>query len=129
MREIVGEAMRTLTRHQINDVNGGICIVPGELTESAGGGCHTYSIAWGALPDQSILVRYQKGPLGEVGHNGLTDEALLVIVLDRLEQFQKGGLANRHTALAATAIEQGLMWLQERTRDRLRREVEGTYEK
>jgi len=48
--------------------------------------------------------------------------------MDRLQAWQQGDYACRENALALTHIEQGLMWLQERTRERLERGVEGTEE-
>ena len=60
------------------------------------------------------------------GINGITNEALLAVVIDRLRGFQSGQFACRENALALTDLESSLMWLQKRTRDRLSRGVEGT---
>lgn len=98
-----------------------------------GNACHKYAIC---TPHDSFnqelnagMVQhlvFQNGPLKEVGINGITNEALLAVVIDRLRGFQSGQFACRENALALTDLESSLMWLQKRTRDRLSRGVEGT---
>jgi hypothetical protein len=83
-------------------------------------------------PDEGIdkkIVLFQNGPIKEVGVNGLTQEALLAIVIDRLRSFQAGQFSCRENAIALTKLEEGLMWLQRRTLARIRRGVEGTHQK
>ena len=53
----------------------------------------------------------------------------MAIQIDRLRSFQAGLYACRENALALTALEESLMWLQKRTRDRFARGVEGTSQK
>lgn len=36
----------------------------------------------------STIIRFQNGPIGEVGFNGLTGEALLAVQIDRMRGFQ-----------------------------------------
>jgi hypothetical protein len=72
-------------------------------------------------------ILFQNGPIKEAGVNGVTQEALLAVVIDRLRSFQAGPFSCRENALALTNCEQALMWLQKRTLDRLRRGVEGTH--
>ena len=57
--------------------------------------------------------------------DGTTNEELLEVLIDRLNFLQKK-VPSRETALAITNLEQALMWLEKRTRDRLKRGVEGT---
>jgi len=72
-------------------------------------------------------IRFQNGPLKDAGGaNGTSHEALLAIILDRLEGFQRGDFKCRDNAVAATHIETGLLWLKKRTWDRIARGVEGT---
>jgi hypothetical protein len=89
-----------------------------------GGACHSYLVSYGV--GHSRLIDFQKGPIKENGVNGITQEVLLAIVLDRLNSFQAGPYACRENALAKTHVEEALMWLQKRTRDRVIRGVEGT---
>ena len=77
----------------------------------------------------SVLVEFQNGPIKEVGVNGVTNEALLAIVIDRLQGFQKGQFQCRENAIALTHLEDAMHWLQHRTNERLKRGVEGTHQK
>ena len=72
-----------------------------------------------------IEINFQKGAILEHGINGLTQEVLLAIVIDRLQGFQSGDFSCRENALAITKCQEALMWLQQRTRDRIARGVEG----
>lgn len=69
-------------------------------------------------------VLFQNGPVKEVGVNGLTNEALLALVLHRL-RILNTNFPCRENSLAITNIEQGVMWLEQRTKDRVKRNVEG----
>ena len=72
-------------------------------------------------------INFQNGPIGEVGWNGVIDEALTAILIDRLETWQAGQYANRENALVKTALEESLLWRLKRTLDREARNVEGTH--
>jgi hypothetical protein len=73
-------------------------------------------------------LNFQDGPVGTAGANGITNEALLAVVLDRLECFQRGAYKCRENALAITKLEEALHWLGHRSRDCERRGVEGKNE-
>src|SRR5439155_14188853 len=73
------------------------------------------------------VILFQNGPIKEVGVNGLTQEALLAITIDRLRSFQNGPFNCRENAIALTHCETALMWLQRRTIERIKRGVEGTH--
>lgn len=74
--------------------------------------------------DVHAEVLFQNGPVKEVGVNGLTNEALLALVLHRL-RILNTNFPCRENSLAITNIEQGVMWLEQRTKDRAKRNVEG----
>ena len=78
---------------------------------------------------KSMILLFQKGPIKEVGVNGVTHEALLTVVIDRLRSYQASPFSCRENAIALTHLEDALMWLQRRTRARIARGVEGTHEK
>ena len=80
-----------------------------------------------AMPECQIT--FQNGPIKEHGVNGITQEALLAIVIDRLRSFQLGPFSCRENAIALTNCEEALMWLQRRTVARIKRGVEGTNQK
>jgi hypothetical protein len=123
----------------------------------SGGACHAYlisgmnlranpSVPPGAVADDadSVAIIFQNGPIGETKEmNGVTIETLIAIAIDRLRGFQ--GMPPVHTkpmsqvvagptpapcrenAISLTHLEEALMWLQKRTRDRQARGVEGTH--
>lgn len=129
--------MRQLHSHKVNPANDQLEITvfdePGH-----GGACHDYHITGfrntvefdvGPLEIDNVLIQFQNGPINEVGVNGITHEALLAILIDRMEHFQAGPYACRENALALTKLQEAQMWLLERTRGRMARGVEGTHEK
>jgi len=128
--------MRELTSHKVNGLNEAIQILvldePGQ-----GNACHEYQIGGIVTQDTDIgsdtfwgcNIRFQNGPVKETGPNGLSNEALLAVVEDRLLGFQSGQYACRENAIALTHIQDAMMWLQKRTRDRMARGVEGKNQK
>jgi hypothetical protein len=120
--------MRTITDHKLNGLNDAIEIEvldePGQ-----GGACHEYQLSILGTTNPETLIHFQNGPIKEAGLNGISGEALIAVVIDRLRSFQSGQYACRENAIALTHLEGALMWLQKRTRDRLVRGVEGTNQK
>lgn len=114
-------------------------IVPGKAANNTvvvldepgqGGACHKYGInLLGGASNSGPIVSFQNGPINEVGVNGVQNEELLAIVIDRLRGFQSGQFSCRENAIALTKIEEALMWLKKRTADRVARGVEGTHAK
>lgn len=97
-----------------------------------GGGHHEYTITrkHTHTPGTHVTrIDFQKGPIKEVGVNGVSNEALLAIVLDRLLCFASGNYADDFTRTALQFVANALDSLHERTYDRHLREVEGTYQK
>ncbi len=89
-----------------------------------GGANYEYDIHGGSFPVLEII--FQNGPIKEVGSNGITEAALLAVLIDRLRSFQAGPYACDQNAAALDAGKDMLFALQERTRLRLARKVEGT---
>lgn len=123
---------RYITSHKTNGLNDELRVIaidePGH-----GNACHEYKIETRVIAmnddryvEDLCIVRFQNGPILEHGVNGVSNESLLAIVEDRLLGFQSGQFACRENALALTAIQEAIMWLQKRTRDRIARGVEGT---
>lgn len=118
---------RELVSHKFNGLNEAIQVLV--LDEpGSGGACHQYRLVQGD-PSFVVDIPFQNGPIGEVGVNGISNEALLAIVEDRLLGFQSGRYVCRENELALIALQECLMWLQKRTLDRMRRGVEGTHAK
>lgn len=130
--------MREITDHKVNPANDTLKI---EVTDGpgSGGANHAYLISGFntgtnlsediEMPQSRLGVVFQNGPINEVGVNGVTHEALLAIVADRLRSFQDGPFACKANACALTHIEEAMHWLQQRTLERMRRGVEGTLQK
>lgn len=82
-----------------------------------------------ATGPRRLTVLFQNGPIKENGVNGVTQEALLAIVIDRLRCFQAGPFACQDNADALDYCKGALAMLQKRTKARIARGVEGTHEK
>lgn len=136
--------MRAITDHIVeNDAANHQLHIDVQDEVSAGGANHLYHITgfnsasnvsdpWTARhgqPAEHSTILFQNGAIPEVGVNGVTQEALLAIVIDRLQAFQAGPFSCRENAVALTHCEDALMWLQRRTRARIKRGVEGTHQK
>ena len=72
-------------------------------------------------------IHFQEGPIKECGVNGVCNEDLINMVIDRLQHFQKSEFNCRENALAITHLEEALLWLRKRTMAREARGVEGTH--
>lgn len=132
--------MRTINEHKINPANDTLNIAVVD-EPGADGACHHYRIEGfntasnvsdpfvgrHGAPAEHATVLFQNGPIPEMGVNGVTHEALLAIVADRLRSFQAGPFACKANACALTHIEEAQHWLQQRTIERMRRGVEGTH--
>ena len=117
--------MRELTGHRVNPANDKLKITVRD-EPGAGGANHEYQIM---TPDGGgVRIAFQNGPIAENGVNGVTQEALLEIVADRLRSFQKGPYACRENARALDKIEEAQHWLHSRTLARMSRGVEGKSE-
>lgn len=123
--------MRTINDHKVNGLNEALTIQAGE--PGSGNAPHLYQVF---IPDSyplkpGVTVHYilgfQNGPIASPeDFNGLTNEALLAVLIDRMRGFQSGPFACRENACALTKLEEALMWLQKRTRERMQRGVEGS---
>jgi hypothetical protein len=136
------ESMRTLTDHIVSGDQAVQLSIAVTDEPGAGGANHEYRIAgmdlkrhpsnWNTSEEDIphwLTILFQNGPINESGVNGITQEALLAIVIDRLRSFQAGPFSCRENAIALTHCEEALMWLQRRTVARIKRGVEGTNQK
>lgn len=120
--------MRQLTDHIVSGDQAVQLEIQVTDEPGAGGANHIYLTRYNDKDGepQAQLVSFQNGPIKEAGVNGVTQEALLAIVIDRLRSFQAGPYSCRENAIALTHCEEALMWLQRRTVARIKRGVEGT---
>ena len=145
--------MRQITDHKLNGLNDAIEITATDAPGS-GGANHEYCLTH-PLPAREgdekqnvkrlclTKISFQNGPIAKPEDiNGVSNEALLAVLIDRMRGFQ--GMApvhvtpmsklasdpapfrSRENACALTHLEEAMMWLQKRTRDRLARGVEGS---
>ena len=116
--------MRKITMHRVNPANDRIDInvmdEPG-----AGGANHHYAVDVDGS-ENGLDIYFQNGPIAEVGVNGVTQEVLLAVVIDRLRSFQAGPYACPENGDALTACEEALAALLSRTKTIMNRGVEGT---
>ena len=86
----------------------------------------------GATMGKGFSVIWQKGPLvvdGErIEPNGAFVETIIAAAIGRLKWYQTTKFGCRENALAITKFEEGLHWLQHRTKEREKRGVEGTHQ-
>lgn len=98
--------------------------------EKGGNASHNYTVYRTDNPEADYTVgtlRFQQGPRDDPRSiDGLTDGAVMAVLLDRYRGFQSGPFACRENAIIITHMEEALMWMQKRARDRAARGVLGT---
>jgi len=72
-----------------------------------------------------IKVKFQDGPVKEVGVNGCQTEDLIDICIRRIEIFQDGPFKCEENKLALEYLRIALFWLEKRTKNRIKQGVEG----
>lgn len=113
---------RELTGHKVNELNEALTIEvldePGQ-----GGACQDYVIrvSLGNGVTRNDAIQFHNGPIAEVGVTGISNEALLVIVEDRLKGFQSGPFACPENEEALVRVRDALFWLNRRTKKRIKR--------
>lgn len=110
-------------------------IIVRALDDSGPGGAnHAYSIEFTMTKDgngvvqpvpDNLHINFQKGAVNEVGINGVSDEALLEIIIDRAAAFSKGPFSSAEGTLALRKLQEAKFWLRARYEDRAERGVEG----
>lgn len=122
---------RILTDHKVGTLNEKIQVMSTD-PPGVGGAHHDYIVE---LSDGSgYTVRFHDGKSKDINAeedtiNGMSHEALLTIIADRLKCFQTGEFACSQNAEALSHVEAALAALHARTNDRIARSVHGTLEK
>lgn len=73
---------------------------------------------------KEIVEDDTEGELFKTVSDGTTNEAILTVLIDRL-QFLQSKFPCRENAIVITKLEESLMWLEKRTADRVKRNVDG----
>lgn len=120
--------------HKNNRFNREHIVVTAVTPPAPDGACKHYSIA-AVIPAQTSdsseqvvnqsTLDFQDGSIAEVGPNGITDQALLAVVLDRMRGFNNGPYRCRENSVIITKIEEALMWMEKRSNDRARQGIDG----
>ena len=84
---------------------------------------HVYYTSYGK---DSQLIGFQRGPVKEVGVNGVTNEHLLAVLKHRIT-YLDGQFPSEYNKQALHHITEALKALEARTADRQKRGVEGTH--
>lgn len=131
--------IRELTAHKTNPANDTLTVASYDAI-GPGGAHHLYLIS-GMDPERHPMAKaviatkwpefaypliFQHGLIAEAGVNGLTHEAILAVLIDRLECFQAGPYACDENGRALEYLEAALGALKSRTLARMARGVEGT---
>lgn len=77
------------------------------------------------IPEGMPNIAMPNGEL-ETKSDGTTNEELLEVLIDRMNYLQSK-FPCRENAIVITKLEESLMWLNKRTADRLKRNVEGKH--
>ena len=130
--------MREINSHKVNPANDVLAIVVTDKP-GAGGANHRYEIsgfdtstnpslepANGVMRSREVLL-FQNGPIAKIGVNGITQEVLIAICIDRLECFQTGPYACVENAGALEHLKLAQKCFLMRTKARMGRGVEGTH--
>jgi hypothetical protein len=118
---------RQLHGHQVNAVNQGITILSSDEL-SAGGApkYHSFLIRRrGAIEPQVVVIPWHEGDPAEVGTTGLTFEATLEALIDRLQHLQHGPFPCKHNEMAMRHLIEARRCMNDRTAERIERGVDG----
>lgn len=79
-------------------------------------------------PLDKCIMLFQNGSPAEVGVNGITPEAVVVVLKDMFEKFQTGKFACNENGRILQHLDGILDEMRNRTQNRMARFVEGTYQ-
>jgi len=97
-------------------------------TPTAGGAFASYGVYESDSIDPLATIYFQPDTIPNVGVVGNTNETLISMVIDRLECFQASQFSCAENQFALENLKEALNCLEERTRNRQQRGVEGTHE-
>jgi hypothetical protein len=128
--------MRTITTHHDGFGLNESIRVEAVDEPGPGGANHRYEFTYRPDPDSQYgwgytgYLQFQRGPRNEVGSTpGMTEGAVLAVLIDRLEAFQAGEFYCLENEAALVHLRDALAWTKIRTERRAERGVLGTYGK
>lgn len=102
------------------------------MSHSWSPGMYTHAGEFGSVyfksPNDTKLgyIDFQDGPISEQGVNGVQIEEIIDALVERLEALNTPPFTCRENSVAITKLQEARMWLEERTRLRTKRGIEGT---
>lgn len=125
MTDLAQEFPNQVTGHAVEGEPNPLEILADARHPTYGNASHYYQVL---LPEMNGYqgIRFQTGPIKENGINGVTNEALIAIVMDRLCGFQGGPFNSPDNGEALVHLERAMECLHRRTKARIARGVEGT---
>ncbi len=120
----MGVAIKHHRIKDVTDINADV-VVEAVDAPGSGGAHHAYrlSVVGSRLVADIPLHHLAPGEPEEI--NGFTNEALLAIVIHRLECFQTGPFACGENEAALANVKTAMSWLHRRTKARIKQGVEG----
>jgi len=125
--------LRRITSHCVNLCNGRIDVLADDKSKGLGGAPTVYylsinhpekPLAFGQIRDETTRLTFHQGDPAE-GTKGITHEALIAVLIDRLTGFQAGPFASNNNDDALYHLKEAQKALQQRTEERAARGVEG----
>jgi hypothetical protein len=113
--------MREVTDHWLDDRSDNVEVRAEDL--GPGGADHKYTLKAG---DTEQVLLFQRGPVREAGLNGVTEEALIAVLIDRFTSFRDGPFSHPAHSAILEHLEGALEEMHGRTRERESRGVKGT---
>ena len=111
--------------HQVNQLNQAIHLEAKD-TPGPGGANNHYRILLvgehqgrpGECSWSDLDIHFQNGAVKAAGINGISNEVLLAILIDRLEGFQQGDRPSHENQVALDHLHTARLWLYKRTLER-----------
>jgi hypothetical protein len=123
-------SLRVLEKHKgINSLND--CLEIFACNPGPSGACIEYLIRGkeGPInnhPIPSVYIKFQNGNPNTEGANGITQEALTTVLIDRFESFEAGMFACEENALVLHHLQRALWYMTVRSHRRIVEGKEGT---
>lgn len=123
--------MMELTSHVVTESDKSVKVKVMDQPHEKSKAHHQYVISvesHGEVEFEACKINFQKGPVHENKLNGITNESLLAVVMHRLECFQSSDYNCYQNEEALNRIREAMEYLEDRTKGRMKRGVEGTEE-
>lgn len=122
------EKPRTITEHHHDVANNAITITPDLPGPFGAPDYYELTFSDGKTPDHIATqgIKFQSGALADVGMTGITCEALVAVMLDRLRAFQDGPMRCAENDAVIHHFEQALVHCVRRSERRIAAGVKGT---